>query len=95
MIPTASNMLVVMNGLVLALVAVGGLWLAGRQMVIAQQRLQHDVFYRLFDMRFEVYKATREFLARGFEDAGRISETDIRLYRLRTLEARFLFKDDK
>jgi hypothetical protein len=90
---TASELLVVMNGLVLLLVAVGGLWLAGRQMVIAQQRLQHDVFYRLFDMRFEVYKATREFLARGYNE-DHISETEIGLYRLRTLEARFLFKDD-
>lgn len=93
MILTASNILVAMNGLVLALIAVGGLWLAGRQMVIAQQRLQHDVFYRLFDMRFEVYKATRDFLARGFEDEG-ISETDIHLYRLHTLEAKFLFDDE-
>ena len=56
-----SNILVPLNGLMLALVALVGIWLAGRQMVIAQQRLQHDIFYRLFDMRFEVYKATREF----------------------------------
>lgn len=88
-----SSVLVALNGLVLALVALGGLWIAGRQMVIAQQRLEHDVFYRLFDMRFEVYKATREFLARGFREE-RIAENDIQLYRLRTLEAKFLFDDD-
>lgn len=56
-----------LNGLALALIAVIGAWLAGRQMVIAQQRLQHDTFYRLFDMRFDVYKATREFWRKGFE----------------------------
>ncbi len=61
-------------------------------MVIAQRKLEHDVFYRLFDMRFEVYKATREFLARGFRDE-RIPENEIRLYRLQTLEAKFLFHD--
>jgi hypothetical protein len=82
-----------LNGLALALIAVIGAWLAGRQMVIAQQRLQHDTFYRLFDMRFDVYKATREFLAQGFRDEG-ISEKDIQLFRLRTLEAKFLFDDE-
>jgi hypothetical protein len=82
-----------LNGLALPLVAIVGMWLAGRQMVIAQQKLQHDTFYRLFDMRFEVYKATREFLAQGFRDEG-ISEKDIQLYGLRTLEAKFLFDDE-
>jgi hypothetical protein len=85
--------LTVFNGLLILLVGLGGAWIAGRQMVIAQQRLEHDVFYRLFDMRFEVYKATREFLAQGFRDEG-ISEKDIQLYRLRTLEAKFLFDDE-
>lgn len=88
-----SSILTGLNALVVALVAMVGMWLAGRQMVIAQQRLQHDIFYRLFDMRFEIYKATREFLAQGFRDEG-ISEKEIQLYRLRTLEAKFLFDDE-
>jgi hypothetical protein len=65
-------------------------YFARQQMVIARDKLQHDIFYRKYERRVAVYEATRKFLADVFEN---ISEDEILTYGLCTLDAQFLFDD--
>jgi len=65
-------------------------YFARQQMVIARDKLQHDIFYRQHDRRVAVFEATRKFLAASL---GNISEDEIRTYGLCALDAQFLFDD--
>jgi hypothetical protein len=82
----------------LPLITALGAWIAFQQMQIARQqkqiandKLEHDVFYRLYDKRVAVYEATRKFLQDIFEDD--FSEEKVRVYGLSALDAKFLFDD--
>ena len=74
-----------------AAVSVTG-YFACQQAAIARDKLEHDVFYRLYDRRVAVYEATRKFLADVFH--GNITEDDIQAYGLLTLDAQFLFDEE-
>ena len=74
-----------------ALVGGLGVWIAARQMVIADEKLALDTFERLYDRRFAVYEATREILRTTFQ--GRFTQADTRSFGLRALDAQFLFDD--
>jgi len=80
-----------MQSVALLVVALIGAWIAARQMVIANDRLQMDKFDRLYAKRVAVYEATRKILGQVFQ-AG-VSEEDIHVYGLCTLDAQFLFDD--
>jgi hypothetical protein len=69
-----------------------GAWIAARQMVIANDRLQMDKFDRLYSKRVAVYEATRKILAQVYQQGGG-SEDDLRVYGLSALDAQFLFDD--
>jgi hypothetical protein len=49
-------------------IALVGTLIAVRQMLIADERLEHDAFYRQYDNRFAVYEATRKLLASVFHE---------------------------
>jgi hypothetical protein len=70
--------------------AAGGL-IAWAQMVIARDRFEIDAFDRQYVRRVAVYESTRQFLEGAIR--GTLSESDIRAYGLRTLDAQFLFDD--
>jgi hypothetical protein len=77
--------------LLAVVVAAFGVWISRRQERIARDKFVNDEFYRLFEKRFAIYQATREFLAAVFlED---IYEKTIRAYGLTTLDAQFLFDE--
>ena len=76
-----------------AIIALFSVWIAARQMWIAQRKLDHDIFYMQYEKRFAVYEATRKVLANVFH--GNLSDDDIRVYGLCTLDAQFLFDDDE
>jgi hypothetical protein len=69
-----------------------GAWIAARQMVIANDRLQMDRFDRLYAKRVAVYEATRKVLAKTFQ--GGVSEEELHEYGLIALDAQFLFDDE-
>jgi hypothetical protein len=68
-----------------------GVWIAARQMVIANDKLQMDKFDRLYAKRVAVYEATRDILAKAFRE---VTEADIRSFGLMALDAQFLFDDE-
>jgi len=78
--------------IIAVVIAAVSAWIAARQMRIADDKLQHDAFFRQYEQRLAVYVATRKFLASGFQ--GNISEDEIQVYGLCTLGAKFLFDDD-
>jgi hypothetical protein len=80
-----------LQALAVPLIALVGAWIAARQMSIADQRLQYDVFDRRYERRVALYEATRTFLAKVFEE--RISDADIKTYGLSALDAQFLFDE--
>jgi hypothetical protein len=80
-----------MQALALFVVALVGVWISARQMVIATDRLQMDKFDRLYAKRVAVYEATRKILAQVF-DSG-VPENDLRAYGLIALDAQFIFDD--
>jgi len=80
-----------MQPIALLVVALIGAWIAARQMVIANDRLQMDKFDRLYAKRVAVYEATRNILAKVFQ--GGVSEDDLQVYGLCALDAQFLFND--
>jgi hypothetical protein len=69
-----------------------GVWIAARQMLIADEKVRLDSFNSQYERRFAVYDATRSIFEKSICET--ISETDLRVYGLRVLEARFLFNDD-
>jgi hypothetical protein len=72
-------------------VAFFGVLVASRQARIARDKFQSDEFFRKYDKRFEVYTATREFLASVFR--GGVTEDSIHAYGLTALDAQFLFDE--
>lgn len=70
-------------------VALFGLLVALWQARIANRKLQNDEFFRTYGKRFDVYAATREFLASVF--LGGVTNDSIRAYGLIALDAQFLF----
>ena len=80
-----------MQAVAVLIVAIVGVWIAARQMVIANDRLQIDKFDRLYVKRVAVYEATRKILAQVFGSG--VSENDLRAYGLVALDAQFLFDD--
>lgn len=80
-----------MQAFALLVVALVGVWISARQMVIANDKLQMDKFDRLYGKRVAVYEATRKILAQVYE--GGVSEDDLRVYGLCALDAQFLFDD--
>jgi hypothetical protein len=80
-----------MQPIAILIVAMVGAWIAARQMVIANDKLQMDKFDRLYAKRVAVYEATRKILAQVFGDG--VSESDLRIYGLIALDAQFLFDE--
>lgn len=52
-----------MQAFALFVVALVGVWISARQMVIATNRLQMDKFGKLYARRVAVYEATRKILS--------------------------------
>jgi hypothetical protein len=67
-----------------------GVWIAARQMLIANDKLRLDSFDRQYERRFAVYEVTRGILEQVFR--RNISEADMRSYGLRALDAQFRSK---
>ncbi len=67
-----------------------GVWIAARQMLIADDKLRLDSFGRQYERRVAVYEVTRGILEQVFR-GNIISEADRRSYGLRALDAQFLF----
>jgi len=84
--------LAMLQALAVPAIAAVGVWIAARQMVIADEKLKIDAFDRQYNRRVAVYEATREFLRSAY-DKQNLSEAQIRAYALRTLDAQFLFDD--
>ena len=80
-----------MSNLFVPIITLLGVWIAARQMAIADERLRFDAFYKQYENRFAVYVATRKFLGDVF--LGNISEDEIKVYGLLTLDTKFLFDD--
>jgi hypothetical protein len=80
-----------LQALAVPTIAFFGVWIAARQMRIADKKLQLDAFDRQYEKRFAVYVATRKFI--GDVYLGNISEDEIKVYGLLTLDAKFLFDD--
>ncbi len=78
-----------LQALAVPIIACLGVWIAARQMAIADERLRFDAFYKQYENRFAVYVATRKFL--GDVYLGKISEDEINVYGLITLDAKLLF----
>ena len=78
-----------MQPFALLIVALVGVWISARQMVIANDKLQMDKFDRLYAKRVAVYEATRKVLAQAFETS--VPENDLRAFGLIALDAQFLF----
>ncbi|WP_159006836.1 hypothetical protein [Bradyrhizobium sp. S69] len=73
------------------LIAVVGVWIAARQMLIADEKLSLDAFDRQYDRRLKVYESTRSLLASVY--SSEISDSDLAVYGLAALDAQFLFDD--
>ena len=80
-----------LSALLVSVVAGAGALIAYGQWKIARDRLRYDEFYRQYERRFAVYEATRKILAQVF--VGGLSENEIRVFVLSTLDAKFLFND--
>jgi flagellar basal body-associated protein FliL len=78
--------------IIAAVIATFGAWIAACQMWIAREKLRLDAFDKQYNRRVAVYEATRTFLADVFH--GNISDTNIREYSLKTLDAQFLFNSN-
>ena len=74
------------------IIALLGIWIAARQMLIADAKLQLDSFDRQYERRVTVYEATRAILMRVYQNE--ISQADVRDYGLRVLDSTFLFDED-
>jgi hypothetical protein len=84
---TVTDMTIAISGL-LALIALIGAWIALQQMLIARARLNFD----LFDRRFAVYCATREYIKTMLQHKGGTQEGAVKWWSV-ALTAPFLFED--
>jgi hypothetical protein len=91
------------------LIAALGAWIALKQVEIAKQqaqtaasqakiahnKLEHEIFEKLYDRRVAVFEATRDFLARVYDEKkGSITEDEVKAYGIKTLDAKFLFSNE-
>jgi hypothetical protein len=75
--------------MLLAVITLCAVWIAAQQMLIARQKLNHD----LFDRRFAVFTATQAYLVVCLSrDAG--TQQDTEAFYAATRAAPFLFKKD-
>jgi len=81
----------ILQALAVPVVALVGVGIAAQQMKIARDKLRLDAFDRQYARRVAVYEATRDILAKVYRD---LSEDDIKVYGLCTLDAEFLFSSD-
>jgi hypothetical protein len=82
-----------LQALSVPIIAAVALWITMQQKWIAEEKLRRDVFESAYEKRFGVFEATTQLLGKVFSDQ-RVSETDIRTYGLRVIEARFLFDEE-
>jgi hypothetical protein len=82
-----------LQGLTVPIIALFGVWIAARQMLIANEKVRLDAFNSQYERRFAVYDATRAILEKSIREG--VSKADARNYGLRVLEARFLFDDEE
>ena len=80
------------QGFMVLIIALIGVWIAARQMLIADGKLQLDSFDRQYERRVAVYEATRAILMRVYQN--QISQADVRDYGLRVLDSTFLFDEN-
>lgn len=73
------------SALLTPIVACFGIYIARRQWQTAQKKLKFD----LFDRRFVVYEATRNFLD-SVRSSGKVRDEDIVKFRVATREAKWL-----
>jgi hypothetical protein len=81
-----------LQALTVPILALLGVWIAARQMLIADEKVWLDSFNSQYERRFAVYESTRSILEKSISQ--KISEVDARIYELRMLEGQFLFDDD-
>ena len=84
---------VTVQSVAIGIFTIVGVWIAARQMVIANDRLHMDEFQRLYSRRVKVYEETRTILAKVFSDDG-VSGGELRTFGLYALDAQFLFDDE-
>lgn len=80
------------QALVVPIIALVGVWIAARQMLIADEKLQLDAFDRQYERRVAVYEVTREILQSVFLQ-NIIPSGEIKAYGFHTLDAQFLFDE--
>ena len=78
-----------LQALAVPIFAALGVWIAARQMLIANDKLRLDFFDRQYERRIALYEATRGILEQVFRET--LTEADTRTYGLRALDAQFLF----
>jgi len=79
----------VLQALSVPTIAAVGALLAWQQVKIARTKLRHD----LFDRRFKVFEAARDFLAKVTSEGG-VTNEDLREYTVAVLDAQFLFNKE-
>jgi len=81
-----------LQALAVPALALLGVAIAALQMRIANDKLQHDIFEKLYDRRLAVYEATRKLLIDIFHDVA--SDSQIISYKIITVDASFIFEDE-
>jgi hypothetical protein len=81
-----------LQALTVPVIALLGVWIAARQMLIADEKVSLDRFNSQYDRRVAVYEATRAILQQVYN--GAISQEDVRSYGLIVLDAAFLFDQE-
>ena len=77
-----------LQGLLIAAVAVAGIWFTRQQVAIAQAKLRCD----LFDKRYAIYAAARDFLAHIYQHGG-ITDDAFGRYTVGVIDSHFLLDD--
>ena len=77
-----------LQGLLIAAVAVAGIWFTRQQVAIAQAKLRYD----LFDKRYAIYAAARDFLAHIYQHGG-ITDDAFGRYTVGVIDSHFLLDD--
>ena len=76
-----------LQALAVPIFAALGVWIAARQMLIANDKLRLDSFDRQYERRIALYEATRGILEQVFRET--LTEADTRTYGLRALTRNF------
>lgn len=83
------NWVQILQALAVLAVAIVGAWVAVQQMRIAKVKLQHD----LYDRRYAVFQAVRQFLDAAVVQSV-VSHDTLRRFVVGTADAEFLFPDE-